>query len=180
VQYIKESDTGDGYMNLFKFVKSPRLLVLNNGSNLKYIYDKSNQERQKIISETTGYQRKELNRKNRAYGCFYEDKPEPEFSRFSTRDSDAVLADIICEIPGIDGYIQPEVNYCGSGITYRYGKPYPLAKRFFGEVVLCNPPEFLERVGDKAIDCTKDKTRCDLTIDEWKKEFRNKTFDPDV
>jgi len=166
MQYVE-----DGYMNLFRIVEPPRLLVLTELENMEYLLSASSPIEKEAISTVTGIEKTNLEKLERQYGCKYENKKRERFSRFSSRTEDMIMARTICSIPGIDGYIQPAIEYCSTGITYRNGNPYPSAKRFNGEVVICNAAKFVERVKN-GIPCAKDEgISCDISKQEWRREF---------
>lgn len=168
MQYVE-----DGYMNLFRIVKPPRLLVLTELDNIEYLLSASSPVEKEAISTVTGIERTDLSKLKRQYGCKYEEKSPERFSRFSSRDEDMMMAKTVCSIPGIDGYIQPAIEYCSTGVTYRDGNPYPSAKRFNGEVVICNAADFVKRVKN-GIPCAKDEgISCDISKKEWEKEFKH-------
>jgi len=169
-QYIKEISAGDGYMNVFRIKRSPRLIILNEPSNIQKILRIASPEKQKSISTVTGIGNTNLEEDYRSYGCVYKNKDAEVFSRFSSREEDAEMATVVCSIPGIDGYIIPEVNYCSSGVAYRKGEPLPKAKRMYGEVMMCEGSKFLERVVDPALECEPGED-CDLSKEFWKLEF---------
>lgn len=169
MQYIE-----DGYMNLFRIKRSPRLLVLTNVDNIEYILAASTDKEKHAISKVTGVEQTDLKSIQRQFGCAYEDKSPIRFSRFSSREEDMMMAKVICSIPGLDGYIQPAINYCSWGVTYREGEKYPPAKRFNGEVVICNASNFVERVVEHGIPCAQDAgEECDISREMWEREFEN-------
>lgn len=169
VHYIGE----DGYMNIFRLKSSPKLIVLSDVDNVKKIMKVSSPEEREAIMTVTGVGNRNLSKTKRGFGCKYEDKDPDRFSRFSSRREDMIMANAVCSIPGIDGYILPQLNYCSSGVTYREGKPRPAAKRMYGEIMMCEASKFVERVVDPAIECVTGEP-CDLTQNMWRKEFEKK------
>ena len=168
VTYVGEG----GHMNIFRIKRSPKLIVLTDDDNIEKVLGVSTPKERKIISRATGIGKSYLSVPNRKFGCVYKQKPRKKFSRYSSRAEDMVMAKAICAIPGIDGYIQPQVNYCSSGLAYRDGEPLPSGKRFWGEVVMCGASKFLERVVDPALECVAGEP-CDLTRKMWKREFED-------
>jgi hypothetical protein len=154
-----------GYMNNFRLVKSPRLLVLTDSENLQRLLSMVDAKTAKAISRVTGVGLENLQARNYSFGCVYQDKSSTEFSRWSSRREDTIMANAICDLPGIDGYAQPTVKYCSAGIPYRFGEPLSNVDTFYGEIVICNSRNFLERITSEAIPCF-DRESCDLDLQQ--------------
>jgi len=165
LQYAK-----NGYMNIFRIKKSPRLLVLTDVKNINKVLRTVSPQDREAISKVTGIEQTDLNSIYRQFGCGYKNKDPQQFSRFSSRKEDMIMAESICKLPGIDGYMQPEINYCSGGSAYRDGKELPAAKRFNGEIVLCDAKEFVKRVTPEAIECPNGSV-CDISAEDWKREL---------
>jgi hypothetical protein len=163
VLYAKSVEKG--YMNNFRLIKSPRLLVLTDSENLQRLLSMVDAKTAKAISRVTGVGLENLQARNYSFGCVYQDKSSTEFSRWSSRREDTIMANAICDLPGIDGYAQPTVKYCSAGIPYRFGEPLSNVDTFYGEIVICNSRNFLERITSQAIACF-DRDACDLDLQQ--------------
>jgi len=161
----------DGYMNIFRLKASPRLIILSDIYNVRKLLDMSNREERAAIMTVTGVDNRDLSKTDRSFGCKYTDKDPSSFSRFSSRREDAIMANAVCNLEGVDGYILPQLNYCSSGVAYRNGEPKPKSKRMYGEIMMCKGSRFLERVIDPAIECMAGES-CDLSRRMWEQEFQ--------
>lgn len=161
----------EGYMNIFRLKASPKLIILSDVFNVKKLLRISNRKEREAIMMVTGIENRNLFKTDRSFGCKYTNKDVDIFSRFSSRKEDAIMANSVCKLKGIDGYILPQLNYCSSGVAFRDGEPKPKSKRMYGEIMMCAGSKFLERVIDPAQECTAGET-CDLSRQMWKRELQ--------